>query len=281
MTRGAWWVALGLLVGGVTGLLAFAPATWLASAVASATSQQLLLTDARGTVWRGDAVLVLSGGEGSRAAVALPGRLSWRMQWQGSDIELQAQQACCLNDNFRLRVAPGLGRVTLRLMPVQGAVGQWPVSLLAGLGAPWNTLQLGGVMRLHSSGAVLDSAQGRLAYSGHAELRVDGLSSRLSSLPTLGSYSLAVDGQAQAGDSAALTLTTTRGPLLLSGAGQWGGGGGVGNAVGAGGAAGHTRLRFRGEARVAPDAPEAVNALSNLLNVIGRREGALSILSIG
>ena len=69
----------------------------------------------------------------------------------------------------------------------------------------------------------------------------------------------------EAGGSAALNLATLQGPLLLSGQGQWGG---------ASGAA----LRFRGEARAEPGAESALN---NLLNVIGRRQGALSVLTIG
>ena len=74
-TRYALW---GALLGAVTGLVAFAPATWLASAVASASGQRLQLAEARGTVWSGSAVVVLTGGPGSRVAAALPGRLDWQ-----------------------------------------------------------------------------------------------------------------------------------------------------------------------------------------------------------
>jgi general secretion pathway protein N len=38
-------------------------------------------------------------------------------------------------------------------------------------------------------------------------------------------------------------------------------------------------VRFRGEARAATEADEA--ALNNLLNIIGRRNGAVSVISIG
>jgi general secretion pathway protein N len=50
--------------------------------------------------------------------------------------------------------------------------------------------------------------------------------------------------------------------LQLSGSGQWAG----------------SRLRFNGEAR---SADGAQGALDNLLNIIGRRQGARSIISIG
>ena len=63
-------------------------------------------------------------------------------------------------------------------------------------------------------------------------------------------------------DIALLTLSTTEGSLRLNGSGQWS----------------PAKLRFRGDARAA-EGSEAV--LNNLLNIIGRRQGALSIISIG
>lgn len=266
--RARVWAVAGGVLAALVASVVYAPAAWLADALASATSERLQLADARGTVWRGSAVLVLSGGPDSRSATALPGRLSWTLAWRGREFELHATQACCLNDQFRVSAAPGLGRLALRLAPTNGAAAQWPAAWLAGLGAPWNTLQLGGLVRLQSPGLTLESAQGRLAFSGRAELLLEGVSSRLSTQDPLGSYLLSVEGQAQAGGSAALTLATLKGPLLLSGTGQWGG---VNGAAGA-------ALRFRGEARAEAGAESALN---NLLNVIGRRQGAVSILTIG
>ena len=66
------WALLGGAAGALVAVAAFAPAAWLAAGVASATEQRLLLADARGTVWAGSAVAVLTGGEGSRDASALP-----------------------------------------------------------------------------------------------------------------------------------------------------------------------------------------------------------------
>lgn len=285
------WALAGVVLGTTLALWRFAPAAWVASAVASASNGQVQLADARGTVWRGSAVMVLSGGSGSQNAAALPGRLLWRLHWRGGEFELRAWQACCLVDELRLRIVPGIGRTTLHLQPtttmVSGPSGvptapaatstapiaHWPAQWLVGLGAPWNTLQLGGVVRLASPGLTVESAQGRLSFTGRAELQIEGLSSRLSTLDTLGDYRLAIDGQPQAGGSALLTLSTLRGPLQLSGSGQWGAGAAQG-----GGSSASSGLRFRGEARAAPGAEGALN---NLLNVIGRRQGAISLLSIG
>ena len=77
------WAALGVLLGGLVAGLVFAPASWLASGLSGATGQRLLLADARGTVWHGSAVLVLTGGEGSNDASALPGRLHWTLGLDG------------------------------------------------------------------------------------------------------------------------------------------------------------------------------------------------------
>ena len=45
------WAIAGLVVGTLLALVAFAPAAWLAAAVASSTDQRLLLAEARGTIW--------------------------------------------------------------------------------------------------------------------------------------------------------------------------------------------------------------------------------------
>ena len=58
------------------------------------------------------------------------------------------------------------------------------------------------------------------------------------------------------------TSSMLKRPLQLSGEGRWVGG----------------RLRFTGEAR---SAPEHQAALANLLNIIGRRQGDRSIITVG
>ena len=63
--RASTWALAGALCGLLAGGVVFAPASWLAAAVASATQQRVLLADARGSVWSGSAVLVLSGGTSS------------------------------------------------------------------------------------------------------------------------------------------------------------------------------------------------------------------------
>ena len=273
---GLWGAVLGVVIGAVLQ----APAQWLADGLHRATDARLLLAEARGSLWNGSAVLVLTGGADSRDAAALPGRLHWQLRpnWRG--LQLTARQACCLPGDLRLQWQPGWGRYTVTLGdgatgtapavpgavgaagPATPVIGHWPAAWLAGLGTPWNTLQLGGQLRLSSPGLQLQSVAGRLRLDGALTLALQDVSSRLSTLPALGSYRLQVQGAGRAGEATTLQLSTTDGALRLSGSGQWTG----------------ARLRFVGEARAA-DGQES--ALSNLLNIIGRRQGALSVISIG
>jgi general secretion pathway protein N len=255
------WAIGGLLVGTLAALVAFAPASWLAQAVTSASNGHVLLADARGTVWSGSALAVLTGGPGSRDASALPGRIDWTLGLKGLALELRARHACCLNGTASLLLRPGFGRVSATLAPGAGWIGQWPSAWLGGLGTPWNTMQLGGAVRLASPGLTIESVQGRWRVNGRADIDLLDVSSRLSTLETLGSYRLTLSGDAGGGPSQ-LNLSTQQGALQLSGNGT----------VGAGG------VRFRGEAR-AEGGDEA--ALANLLNIIGRRDGARSVISIG
>ncbi|AKJ31483.1 type II secretion system protein N [Caldimonas brevitalea] len=255
------WAWFGAALGVVVGVVAFAPATWLANQVASATGQRVLLAQADGTVWRGSAVLVLTGGADSRDAATLPGRLSWNLGLVGRALQLDLRQDCCLNGTVSLQIRPGLvGRTEVKLLPHSGWIGQWPSGLLSGLGTPWNTLRLGGAVRLSSPGLVLEQAAGRWQMQGRAEFEVLNASSPVTTLDQLGSYRLTLfsnpEGQVQT------QLSTTEGALQLSGDGIWGSSG----------------VRFRGEAR-ASEGNEA--ALNNLLNIIGRRDGERSVISIG
>ncbi len=256
------WAVAGALVGASIGAVAFAPASWLALAMASASGDRVLLPDTRGTIWSGSAVPVLTGGPGSRDATALPGRLAWTIGLAGTGLEIRATQACCLNGTVALRVTPGLSHWTVALVPPAGWVGQWPSAWLGGLGTPWNTLQLGGTFRLLSPRFKLEWIAGRWRVDGQADVELVNASSRLSTLEALGSYRLRLIGDAANGGQPQLNLSTQNGALQLSGDGSVGPGG----------------VRFRGEARAA-EADEP--ALSNLLNIIGRRDGARSVISIG
>ena len=94
------WAIAGVLLGGAIATTVFAPARWLATALSQASGQQLQLVGAQGSIWGGTSQLVLSGGQGSVNAVALPGQVSWRVRpvWAGLSIQISAD--CCTPDRI-------------------------------------------------------------------------------------------------------------------------------------------------------------------------------------
>jgi general secretion pathway protein N len=259
-TARTWrWAVTGTALGALAALWVWAPARWLSWGVAQASAQRVLLPAARGTLWEGSAQLVLSGGQGSRDAQALPGRIQWRIEPGWLSLRLHLQADCCMNAPSQVWLSGNLSGIT---MGVDAHQSQWPAALLSGLGAPWNTLQPVGQLLLRTESWGLTWAQGRLQMRGLVELQAQAMSSQLSTLRPMGSYQIQMRGTPEGSPTPEITLSTLQGPLQLSGQGQW---------VGA-------RLRFTGEAS-ADEGSE--NALSNLLNIIGRRQGARSLLSLG
>jgi general secretion pathway protein N len=151
---------------------------------------------------------------------------------------------------------------TLLRLSTDNHRSQWPAVLLSGLGAPWNSLQATGQLALQTQGLALQWAAGRLLLQGQIELQAQQMASRLSTLKPMGSYRIVLRGTPEGSPTPELLLSTIQGPLQLTGQGQW---------VGA-------RLRFTGEAS-ADEGSES--ALTNLLNIIGRRQGGKSLLSLG
>lgn len=243
------------MLGLVLALLLFAPARWLAGYLERSSNGRVLLSEPRGTVWRGSAQVLVAGGAGSTDAVALPTRMDWRLapRWDGLSALLQTE--CCTPQPVALRIRPQWGGARLG---IANSRTQWPAAVLAGLGTPWNTLQFDGDLQLSTEELSVEWVQGRLAIAGRAELTAQRLSSRLSTLRPMGSYRITVLG----GATPTLQLDTLEGSLQLAGSGQWVG----------------SRLHFSG---VASAAPERESALSNLLNIIGRRNGPRSIITIG
>jgi len=255
-TSGGWrWAMAGALLGIIVSLVLFAPARWLAAGLSSATQGRLLLVNPRGTVWNGNSGVVFSSGAVGAVAVSLPGTLTWRLrpEWRGVTAVLDLP--CCAVQPLALKATShGNG---LRLDWRDGQ-SRWPATLLAGFGAPWNTLKLDGVLELSTQALTMDITNTALAMSGRATLDATDLSSSLSTLRPMGSYRVALVG----GLTPSVLLSTLKGSLQLNGSGSWNG----------------RALRFNGEAIAAPGREDA---LSNLLNIIGRRDNARSIITLG
>jgi general secretion pathway protein N len=251
------WGLAGAISGLLIGLGVFAPASWLASALGHFSHGQVQLVEARGTVWNGSARLLLTGGSASQDARLLPGRLGWTLRPGLANWRLRIDAECCTPQGLLADVVPGwrTWRIDVAL-----ADSRWPAAVLTGLGAPWNTLQPRGQLRVRTQGLSLEWSEGRMQVQGEATIDALDLSSGLSTLRPIGSYRLQLRG-AGLSNPPQLVLETLQGSLKLSGRGQWNG----------------ARWNFRGEARAAP---EQELVLGNLLNIVGRRQGARSDIAL-
>ena len=251
----SFWACGGALAGALLATVLFAPARWLAEWLYINTGQQLLLVEPRGTVWHGSAQLTLSGGPGSRDGAVMPDRVQWSVRPDTRGLNVSVLAECCTPDAWRLHFTPQLRGVLLELADAQAF---WPAELLKGLGAPWNVLETSGQLILQSRGLSAEWNAGYLSVGGSAVLEARDISSRLSTLHPMGSYRL----QLQGGSPVSLTLETLEGSLRLDGHGEW---------VGA-------KLHFSGEASAQP---EREAALANFLNLVGRRNGSRSVITLG
>ena len=249
------WAIAGALWGVLCASVLYAPAAWLQGLLASVSNGRLVLRQTEGTVWHGSGEWGLSGGPGSSDAVRLPGRVQWDVRPGLGSLHIALSADCCTPRPLHMEFSLGLRNWRLQL---EAGESTWPATVLAGLGTPWNTVQLQGAMRLQTSGLSVVSAVDRVKVEGAISLELPNLGSSLSTLRPLGSYRL----QLQGGEQTSLDLRTLQGSLQLQGSGRWTAG----------------RLRFVGEAS-AETGHET--ELSNLLNIMGRREGARSVITLG
>ena len=261
------WV--GASLGVVLALLLTAPAAWLAAALGSWTGGRLLALEPSGTVWNGKAQLALGAGPGSQDQLALPQRLSWQLRpslsagaLPGMVLSLQHPTLLMQPLELQMKFASGAVEIALRQPSGIGPVkAQMPVAWLVGLGAPWNTLQPSGELAIEVDRLVCGlRLSGPPAIEAAIRVQMRQIASRVSTLPVLGHYELDIRGSHEL----TARLTSRSGSALwLEGVGVWKPGGPSG---------------FRGEARAAAGREEA---LSNLLNIIGRREGPRSLIALG
>jgi general secretion pathway protein N len=264
------WAWVGVFLGTVLAVVLHWPAPWLAGAVSKATHGQIQLQEAQGTLWQGSGKLVLTGGAGSRDAMALPGRIHWQLSLapqglQLPSVQLQLMAACCMTQATHIQMSAQLAQASFTLQ-IGDHKSEWPAGLLSGLGAPWNTMQPEGNLVVTTQQLNLVLTPQSYVMQGNLMVTAEDMSSKLSTLRPMGTYQINLNNgslnNGVPGSTPTLKLTTLSGSLLLSGQGQWQG----------------SQFQFRGEASAVP---EHAAALSNLLNIIGRRQGARSLLSLG
>lgn len=236
-------------------VLVFLPAAWLASVVEMQTAGRLTLGDAQGTLWRGSAFIGGAPGGNDAATPLLPGRFSWRL----SPLVLLGQFDAELENAMALS-QPLSVTGNWRQWRVSPAAVSLPMERLAALGAPLNTMQPSGQMRLSWEPLPLIRQNGKIGVTGSMNLEMSDVASRLSPVKPLGTYNLALDWH---GQEASVKLKADKGPLLLNGSGTFNNG----------------YLQFSGSAEADAGYEER---LANLLSLLGqrRREGDKDVIAL-
>lgn len=253
-----FWAALGVVVGAALAVAVHAPAAWITGMLADGPAARVQFVDARGTVWNGDARILVGEGVRSPDTRTLPGRVVWSLGWAGATPTLALRAECCMAVSQQVRLVPAWGQASVSLSDGSSA---WPAALLSALGAPWNTVQMEGELRVRTRGVSVEWTDGRARLLGQVDVDALGMASRLSTLRPVGSYRVTLAGVAGMA-SPTLRVQTLEGPLRIEGQGEWTG----------------AQWRFSGEASADP---ASESALGNLLNVLGRRQGNKSVLSLG
>jgi general secretion pathway protein N len=215
------------------------------------------LIDARGTLWQGSAYLGLGNGSERPEAMAWSHRLHWHLSAQSLtswQLRLRPEpQPEAMAWTWGMRWHPAGWQLSLSDI-------DWhlPTAWLSGLGAPWNTVQPDGMMRLRSRGWQWQQGRPEPA-SGEVTLTLERFATRLSSIKPLGDYQLRL----YSNNTLKVDLSTIQGHLRMSGQGRWDNG----------------RLQFQGEAWA--DQAQDETALSNLLQILGPRVGPRTLLKVG
>ncbi len=230
------------------------PAVWVAQRLASATGGRVMLAHVRGLWHRGSGMLVLSSGAGGADAVHWAQRIHWDVAPRGPLLWALRITWPQVGPPLAITLGVGLSGWSAQVAPWQGVI---PLSALAGLGAPFNTLALEGeaqisVTALQFSPALPVSA----AQQANMEIHIAQLRSALAQGVVLGDYRLLGKASREGGT---FELRTVQGALMLEGAGhcrsseQWG----------------RLQCGFEGTARAAlhDDA-----LLGNLLGLLGKRQ---------
>ncbi len=218
--------------------VAVLPARWLLALQPA--DAPVALADASGTLWRGSAWIAL-GPAGARRVLPQPVQWQWRWDAMALDVSHPWLQGT-------LRARPGWNGLSV---PAQSL--RVPASVLAALGAPWNTLAPQGMLEINWQPLRLGAP---LPPGSVMDLRWRNAGTALTPITPVGTYLLRVQGGGNAG--ATLALSTESGLLDVKGQGSASGRG----------------LSFQGEATFSRTASEADRAaLDGLMSTLGRRSG--------
>jgi general secretion pathway protein N len=228
------------------------PASWLGGVLASQTGCRVMLQQATGTIWHGNAALAFSESNASKGGCREPLSATERFHWTSSC----AIASLSCTSEIQFSALEKSQRIDWSLQKAQIAANEvkLPANVLEGLGNPWSTIRPRGQLDVRWTdvvlGGVLGSENTKNARSGVIRIIISNLSSPISPVKPLGAYEISAN---IGGDGLNWSLSTTSGPLLLIGQGDTKAG-----------------MHFDGEASASP---EAQDSLIGLLALLGKREG--------
>lgn len=229
-----------LLVFAVT-LLIFMPAVYITSHAEEQSGGRYSLSDVRGSVWEGSAVLVSREDKNGIRLPLVPGRFTWHI----SPMLLLGQVSIQI-ENEETLTEP---------INIQGDWHQWKINSssvhlnaeqLSLLGAPFNTLRLSGDVLFSWQELQITLQEQQVNIIGMMQMDFKKIASALSPVKPLGEYQLRIECVSQ---YANVELTTLEGPLQLHGRGIFNQGG----------------LKFSGVAYADPGKEKQLSLLLNLL----------------
>ena len=258
------YMAIALLCAGV--VLTQFPVRWISGVLGGQTACRVVLQEPMGTIWQGSAALGFSESNATGGSCKLPTAQTERFQWKTS---CQITRLSCTTEmQFSALEKPQIAQWGWgHPLTLIGNEITLPTTILEGLGNPWSTLRPRGILSaswtdlkwaLNTENPGSDGGNS----SGIIRITITNLTSPISPVAPLGSYEI----QANLGQNASTwVLSTSSGPLLLKGEGEFGHG-----PAGKG-------LQFMGEAAAAPGAEDS---LVGLLSLLGKREGNIYRLKL-
>jgi general secretion pathway protein N len=239
------------------------PMSWVSGSVASQTACRVMLQQPIGTIWQGSAALAFSEPNATEGGCREPLSVTERFHWSTS---CKLLSLTC-NTELQFAALEQAQQIQWSLGKTQIAANEikLPANVLEGLGNPWSTLRPRGELGARWTDINLKGLSlfggSNTPSSGVIRIIISNLTSPISPVKPLGGYEISAN---IADTSLNWSLSTTSGPLLLKGQGEFSGkgsGGGEGKAAG---------MHFSGEASASPESQES---LIGLLSLLGKKEG--------
>lgn len=233
------------------------PVSWISGSLASQTACRVMLQQPIGTIWQGSAALAFSEPNATEGGCRDPMSVTERFHWSTS-CKLLAM-SCNTEIQFAAleqaqQLQWGLGKTQIASNEIK-----LPANVLEGLGNPWSTLRPRGELGARWTDINLPNlvsfGAGNTPSSGVIRIIISNLTSPISPVKPLGGYEISAN---IADTGMNWSLSTSSGPLLLKGQGEFSNKGG------------DKGMHFSGEANASPESKES---LIGLLSLLGKKDG--------